>query len=58
MLNLPCCIKAKFYAKFALLLPKGSFYAQEFAENSLVYSICRQNPMCAYHEEEILCQLL
>ena len=28
MPNVPCCIMAKFYANVALLLPKGSFYAE------------------------------
>ena len=30
MPNVPCCIMENFYADIALLLPKGSFYAEKF----------------------------
>ena len=50
-----CCTKGKFYANFALLYSKGSFYANDFGIKPLCV---RMLGLKMNHNGEILCQRL
>jgi len=49
---------AKFYANIALLLPKGSFYAEMFCIKFPCVSRAQKSEYSSYHKGKILCQLL